>query len=77
MSSPVGSAVAASSTTTSRSPNGSTVPAERDEAKKRTSSAGKPRSRRIWRMATPTWPVAPTIPIFMGWILPGRASRRE
>ena len=51
---PLGSAVVASSTTTSRSPKGSTVPAERADAKKRTSSAGKPRSRRIWRMATPT-----------------------
>ena len=37
MSRPDGSAVAASSTTTSRSPNGSVVPAERPEAKKRTS----------------------------------------
>ena len=41
MSRPGGSAVAASSTTTSRSPNGSTVPAERAEAKNRTSSTGK------------------------------------
>ena len=36
MSSPAGSAVSASSTVISRSPNGSTVPAERAEAKKRT-----------------------------------------
>ena len=36
MSSPLGSAVAASSTVTSRSPKGSTVPAERAEAKNRT-----------------------------------------
>ena len=41
MSRPLGSAVAASSTTISRSPNGSTVPAERAEAKNRISSAGK------------------------------------
>ena len=54
MSSPAGSAVAASSTVTSRSPNGSTVPAERAEAKKRISSIGKPRSSRISRTATPT-----------------------
>ena len=44
MSSPLGSAVAASSTTTSRPANGSTVPAERAEAKKRISSTGKARS---------------------------------
>ncbi len=62
MSRPVGSAVEASSTVTSRSPKGSTVPAERAEAKKRTSSIGKSRSRRISRTATPTWPVAPTMP---------------
>ena len=47
MSRPVGSAVAASSTTTSRSPKGSVLPAERAEAKKRTWSAGKFRSSRI------------------------------
>ena len=44
MSRPVGSAVAASSTVTSRSPNGSIVPAERAEAKNRISSTGKSRS---------------------------------
>ena len=33
---------------------GSTVPAERAEAKNRTSPTGKPRSSRIWRIATPT-----------------------
>ena len=60
---PLGSAVAASSTVISRSPNGSTVPAERAEAKNRTSSAGNPRSSRIWRIATPTCPVAPTTPM--------------
>ena len=42
MSRPLGSAVEASSTTTSRPANGSTVPAERAEAKKRISSIGKP-----------------------------------
>ncbi len=47
MSSPAGSAVAASSTTISAPAYGSTVPAERDEAKNRTSSAGKRRSSRI------------------------------
>ena len=40
MSSPVGSAVAASSTVISRPAKGRVVPAERAEAKKRTSSAG-------------------------------------
>jgi hypothetical protein len=54
MSSPLGSAVLASSTVISRSPYGSSVPADRAEAKKRTSSAGKLRSSRICRMATPT-----------------------
>ena len=62
MSSPLGSAVSESSTVTWRSPNGSTVPAEREDAKNRTSSTGKPRSSRICRIATPTWPVAPTTP---------------
>ena len=41
------------------------VPAERAEAKKRISTTGKLRSARIWRMTAPTWPVAPTTPIFM------------
>ncbi len=54
MSRPAGSAVEASSTVTSRSPKGSTVPAERAEAKNRTSSIGKSRSSRISRTATPT-----------------------
>ena len=54
MSSPDGSAVAASSTVISRPAYGSTVPAERAEAKNRTSLAGKSRSSRIWRIATPT-----------------------
>jgi hypothetical protein len=54
MSRPDGSAVAASSTTTERSPNSMVLPAERAEAKKRTSPSGKPRSSRIWRTATPT-----------------------
>ena len=63
MSRPDGSAVEASSTVISRPAYGSTEPAERAEAKKRTSSAGKARSWRIWRMATPTCPVAPTIPM--------------
>ena len=53
-SSPLGSAVAASSTTISRPAYGSTVPADRAEAKNRMSPTGKPRSSRIWRIATPT-----------------------
>ena len=44
MSRPVGSAVAASSTTMSPSPHGSVVPADRAEAKKRISAIGKSRS---------------------------------
>ena len=44
MSRPVGSAVSASSTTTSRSPHVIVVPAERAEAKNRISATGKSRS---------------------------------
>ena len=53
-SSPVGSAVAASSTTISPSPQGSVLPAERAEAKNRIEASGKSRSARIERIATPT-----------------------
>ncbi len=62
MSRPLGSAVAASSTTTSRSPQARVEPAERAEAKNRSSETGNSRSRRIWRITSPTWPVAPTMP---------------
>ncbi len=54
MSRPAGSAVAASSTTISPPPHGSVVPAERAEAKKRSSSIGKPRSASSRRMTPPT-----------------------
>ena len=47
MSRPVGSAVAASSTVISPSPHGSVLPAERAEAKNRSSPSGKLRSARI------------------------------
>ena len=47
MSSPLGSAVSASSTMTSRSPKGSTVPADRAEEKNRIAAIGKSRSSRI------------------------------
>ncbi len=52
-SSPVGSAVEASSTVISPSPQGRVVPAERAEAKNRIEASGKPRSARICRIATP------------------------
>ena len=63
MSSPVGSAVAASSTTMSVPSNAKTEPALRAEAKNRISSMGKFRSASICRTTVPTWPVAPTTPI--------------
>src|SRR5918997_265274 len=50
----------ASSTTSDRSPNRTSRPAERDEAKARTSV--KPRSERSWSATVPTAPVAPTTP---------------
>ena len=62
MSSPAGSAVAASSTRTSTPSHGSVVPAERAEAKKRISSTGNDRSASSRRITVPTCPVAPTTP---------------
>ena len=54
-------AVAATSSMTICSPrNSSSLPAEREEAKNRTLSAGKFRSTRMSRITRPTWPVAPT-----------------
>src|SRR5690349_19205158 len=73
----------ASSTVTSRSPNGSTVPAERAEEKKRTEATGNPRSSRICRIAAPTCPVAPTTPTSRSLMShrlsgsPRRCSRRS
>ena len=58
---PERSAVAASSTTMSSSPQGSVEPAERPEARYRMEVTGKLRSTRIERRTTPTWPVAPTM----------------
>ena len=66
MSSPLGSAVAASSTVISPPFHGSVVPAERAEAKKRISSTGNARSTSSRRMTPPTCPVAPTTPTRMG-----------
>ena len=60
MSSPLGSAVAASSTRTSAPCHGRVVPAERADAKNRISATGKSRSSSRRRMTPPTWPVAPT-----------------
>ncbi len=51
-----------SSTTISPPRHGSFLPAERAEAKNRTSSAGKLRSSSMLRITAPTWPVAPTTP---------------
>ena len=62
MSRPVGSAVAASSTVISPSPQGSVLPAERAEAKKRSSASGKFALGEDLRITAPTWPVAPTMP---------------
>ena len=62
MSSPLGSAVSESSTSISWPRNVSFFPAERDDAKKRTSLVGKLRSSNSFRMTWPTWPVAPTTP---------------
>src|SRR3712207_3680977 len=76
MSSPVGSAVAASSTVISPSPHGSELPAERAEAKKRSSLTGNPRSARICRTTLPTWPVAPTMPTRSPSLEPDRKSTR-
>ena len=63
MSIPEKSAVAMSSTTTSPPFHPSRVPAERDEAKKRTSPTGTSRSASRVRMTPPTWPVAPNTPM--------------
>ena len=71
ISSPAGSAAAASSTAISRPPQYSRLPADRDEANKRTVSVEKRRSARTRRIASPTTPVAPTIPI----LRPINASR--
>src|SRR5689334_5154210 len=71
------SAVLASSTTISPSRQGRLVPAERDEAKKRTDASGKSRSASSRRMTLPTWPVAPTTPTrmpLMGPVYEGRRS---
>ena len=76
MSRPEKSAASASSTSTSPPVHGSRLPAERAEAKKRTSSAGKARSARIRRMTRPTWPVAPKTPTFMGNSLRGSSKAR-
>ena len=59
-------AVSVSSTTTSPSPQGSFVPAERAEAKNRISSTGNDRSASSARITPPTWPVAPNTPTRMG-----------
>src|SRR3954470_4732182 len=62
MSSPVGSAVSASSTTTSAPAHGNVLPAERADAKYRISSTGNDRCARMRRIMAPTCPVAPTTP---------------
>ena len=63
MSSPVGSAVSASSTSISWPRNGSFLPSDRAEAKNRTLVAGKSRSSSSVRITWPTCPVAPTTPM--------------
>ena len=69
MSSPVGSAVEASSTVICSPLNSSVVPALRALAKKRISAIGTSRSTRRRRTTAPTWPVAPTTPIRTGMLL--------
>ncbi len=59
-STPAGSAVATSSTTTEWPPKSIEVPAERAVANRRSSRMGNERSARISSMTVPTWPVAPT-----------------
>ena len=54
MSTPARSALAASSTTSSVSPNGSTRPSDLEDANSLTSSAGKARSTSTARMTEPT-----------------------
>ena len=62
MSSPLGSAVAASSTVISLPRHGRVEPADRAEAKNRISAIGKSRSSSSRRITVPTCPVAPTTP---------------
>src|SRR4051794_3349960 len=76
MSSPLGSAFSASSTTTSRSPQVRVVPADRAEAKNRSSPTGKSRSSRTWRITAPTWPVAPTTPRLTRFVIEAPAGGR-
>ncbi len=61
MSTPRGSAVARSSTTTSPQRVETIRPAEREEAMRRSALSGKSRCSRIDRMVRPTRPVAPTM----------------
>ena len=63
ISSPVGSAVSASSTSISWPRNGNFFPCERAEAKNRTLLTWKSRSSSSLRITWPTCPVAPTTPI--------------
>src|SRR4051794_37166304 len=69
MSSPVGSAVLASSTVICSPRNGSVVPALRALAKNRISLIGTSRSSSRARTTAPTWPVAPTTPTRMPELL--------
>ncbi len=62
---PLKSAVAVSSTVISPSRHGSRVPAERAEAKNRSSVTGNPRSASNVRITPPTCPVAPNTPTRM------------
>ena len=63
MSTPLGSAVSASSTSICCPRNSSFLPCDRAEAKNRTAVAGKSRSSSSVRITWPTCPVAPTTPM--------------
>ena len=62
---PVKSAASVSSTVISVSAHGSVLPADRADAKYRTSVTGKPRSASTARITPPTCPVAPKTPTRM------------
>ena len=74
-SSPVRDSGEASSTSSSPSPNGTRVPADRSEANARTSSY--PRSARSSSSTVPTAPVAPTTPTLGMLALGARLSELE
>ena len=77
MSSPSWLAVSASSMVSSWPRNGIDRPADRAEAKSRSSSSGKDRSSNTRSMTPPTWPVAPNTPTRMAERLRRRARAAQ